>query len=255
MKINLISFLAISLILSSCVSMKHSYRDLDVNPKGISVSTDYIADLDINFNKAIKGQTTRNHRSELQAKQEAYYNAIVENNIHVLVDPIYSVSSYKRLFKTVSTASVIGFGAIYENPRPAGSDQEATGGSGATVNDRLAQLERFSKINGVQKGLTEASYAVDTRNGCCDNQISGNNSGFGQTHLIHASENSKSLVDEFTRFLMITDEAASVVALQSSSIGFGTRSLSTGPSNGASSQDGLLKRTIGRLPIIRRFFR
>ena len=192
-------FLVTATFLTSCVSMKHTYRTQDVQPSGIMVADNYVADLDINFKKSISGETSRQHKSESQAKQEAYFNAISSNNVHVLVDPIYSVSSTKRLFGSTSTAKVFGFGALYENPRIAGAGAE--GSSSATVADRLGQLERFAKIEGVQGGLTEASYAVDTRPGCCDGNKG--ESSFGSTHLLHASENATSLVDEFEKFLAL----------------------------------------------------
>lgn len=193
-------FLVTATFLTSCVSMKHTYRTQDVQPSGIMVADNYVADLDINFKKSISGETSRQHKTETQAKQEAYFNAISANNVHVLVDPIYSVSSTKRLFGSTSTAKVFGFGALYENPRIAGAGAE--GSSSATVSDRLGQLERFAKIEGVQGGLTEASYAIDTR-GCCDGNTDG--SSFGSTHLLHASENATSLVDEFEKFLELTE--------------------------------------------------
>jgi len=193
-------FLVTATFLTSCVSMKHTYRTQDVQPSGIMIADNYVADLDINFKKSISGETSRQHKTETQAKQEAYFNAISANNVHVLVDPIYSVSSTKRLFGSTSTAKVFGFGALYENPRIAGAGAE--GSSSATVSDRLGQLERFAKIEGVQGGLTEASYAIDTR-GCCDGNTDG--SSFGSTHLLHASENATSLVDEFEKFLELTE--------------------------------------------------
>ncbi len=195
-----IIFLVTATFLTSCVSMKHTYRTQDVQPSGIMIADNYVADLDINFKKSISGETSRQHKTETQAKQEAYFNAISANNVHVLVDPIYSVSSTKRLFGSTSTAKVFGFGALYENPRIAGAGAE--GSSSATVSDRLGQLERFAKIEGVQGGLTEASYAIDTR-GCCDGNTDG--SSFGSTHLLHASENATSLVDEFEKFLELTE--------------------------------------------------
>ena len=201
MKNHSLIFLLASIFLTSCVSMKHTYRSQDVQPSGIMVADNYVADLDINFKKTISGETSRQHKSESQAKQEAYFNAISSNNVHVLVDPIYSVSSTKRLFGSTSTAKVYGFGALYENPRIAGAGA-AEGTSSATVSDRLAQLERFAKIEGVQGGLTKASYAIDTR-GCCDGNTDGDS--FGSTHLLHASENATSLVDEFEKFLCLTE--------------------------------------------------
>ena len=240
MKNHSLIFLLASIFLTSCVSMKHTYRSQDVQPSGIMVADNYVADLDINFKKTISGETSRQHKSESQAKQEAYFNAISSNNVHVLVDPIYSVSSTKRLFGSTSTAKVYGFGALYENPRIAGAGAEGT--SSATVSDRLAQLERFAKIEGVQGGLTKASYAIDTR-GCCDGNTDG--SSFGSTHLLHASENATSLVDEFEKFLCLTEGGSG-----------NTMDLNVGMNSAnPEKKRGLISNILGRLPIVGRIFR
>jgi len=219
--------------------MKHTYRTQDVQPSGIMVADNYVADLDINFKKSISGETSRQHKSETQAKQEAYFNAISDNNVHVLVDPIYSVSSTKRLFGSTSTAKVFGFGALYENPRIAGAGAE--GSSSATVADRLGQLERFAKIEGVQGGLTEASYAVDTRPGCCDGNTDG--SSFGSTHLLHASENATSLVNEFEKFLALECKTCPSTL----NVGMDVQN--------SENKRGFISNTLGRLPIIGVVFR
>ena len=242
MKLNSLIFFVSAAFLTSCVSMKHTYRTQDVQPSGIMVADNYVADLDINFKKSISGETSRQHKSETQAKQEAYFNAISDNNVHVLVDPIYSVSSTKRLFGSTSTAKVFGFGALYENPRIAGAGAVAEG-SGGSVADRLGQLERFAKIEGVQGGLTEASYAVDTRPGCCDGNKG--ESSFGSTHLLHASENATSLVDEFEKFLALTEGGSG-----------SSTNLNVGMNNqNSENKRGFISNTLGRLPIIGKIFR
>jgi len=247
MKFNPLIFLVSAAFLTSCVSMKHTYRTQDVQPSGIMVADNYVADLDINFKKSISGETSRQHKSESQAKQEAYFNAISDNNVHVLVDPIYSVSSTKRLFGSTSTAKVFGFGALYENPRIAGAGAEGT--SSATVSDRLGQLERFAKIDGVQGGLTDASYAIDTRP-CCDGNTDGTDgSSFGSTHLLHASENATSLVDEFEKFLNLTEDGSG----SSVELNVGMNVQNTKSEKGFLSK--LASNTLGRLPIIGKIFR
>ena len=239
MKLNSLIFFVSAAFLTSCVSMKHTYRTQDVQPSGIMVADNYVADLDINFKKSISGETSRQHKSETQAKQEAYFNAISDNNVHVLVDPIYSVSSTKRLFGSTSTAKVFGFGALYENARIAGAGAE--GSSSATVADRLGQLERFAKIEGVQGGLTEASYAVDTRPGCCDGNKG--ESSFGSTHLLHASENATSLVDEFEKFLALECKTCPSTL----NVGMDVQN--------SENKRGFISNTLGRLPIIGVVFR
>ena len=49
------------------------------------------------FSKKVKGSSTKKHTAEKSAKEEAYFNAIIDNNVDVLIDPIYSVTSTKKI--------------------------------------------------------------------------------------------------------------------------------------------------------------
>jgi len=201
MKINLLFVAVVSIAaLSSCSSSSytHSYRMIEEglhNKTKVKIADNYEADLNINFDAEIKGSTSKTHKNEKLAKQEAYYNAITNNGVHVLINPIYKVTQIGEDFD----CEVVGFGAKYANPRI--TDSEVANANEGVVKDdmdkRLAQLERFSKIEGVQAGLRQSSYIVDTREGCCGDEKVGK---YGDTNLLHATDNSSSLVDEYIKF-------------------------------------------------------
>lgn len=188
--------------LSSCSvsTYSHSYRMIEEglhDKTSVKIADNYEADLDIDFTREIKGVTSKSHKNDKLAKQEAYYNALTSNGVHVIVNPIYKVSQVGEDFD----CEVVGFGAKYKNPRASNSSSDVnTQTSTSDIDDRLAQLERFSKIQGVQAGLRKSSYLVDSRDGCCDDKKSGE-SDYGDTHLLHAIDNTSSLVDEFLKFI------------------------------------------------------
>ena len=191
-------------ILSSCSIKKstHSYRMIEEDLHGktsVKLANSYEADLDIDFTKEIKGATSESHKSEKLARSEAYYNAITKNGVHVLINPIYKVSQVGEYFD----CNVVGFGAKYSNPRASGKEDNE-GGEGSELDLKIAQLERFSKIEGVQDGLKKSSYTIDTREGCCGEAKAGSME-YGQTNLLHAVDNKSSLVDEFIKFVGMTE--------------------------------------------------
>lgn len=186
--------------LSSCStsSYTHSYRMIEEGlhkKTSVKIADNYEADLDINFNAEIKGSTSKTHKNDKLAKQEAYYNAVTNNGVHVLINPIYKVTQVGENFD----CEVVGFGAKYSNPRVSGSDnsKDQNANTDDEMEKRLSQLERFSKIEGVQAGLRKSTYIVDTREGCCGDEKVGK---FGETNLLHATDNKSSLVDEYIKF-------------------------------------------------------
>jgi hypothetical protein len=161
------------------------------------------------------------------AKNEAYYNAITRNNVHVLVDPIYSVTQGgdKKW-----TAIVSGFGARYTNVRP--SSNPVDNSDDGCVVDHIENLERLSKIDGIQEGLINSSYVVDSRDGCCDGKSEGK---FGESHLIHASETKGSLVDEYLKIVLLCDNSVSLNVGSKSTPGISDSGMNNEPVNGKSS--------------------
>ncbi len=104
---------------SSCASSKHSHRISQIADKSVAIADKIGVELRIDEKNVIQASSTRSHKSASDAKDEAYFNAITNNDIHVLVDPIYkTVTSPKILiFGGKSRSTVTGFAGYYENPR------------------------------------------------------------------------------------------------------------------------------------------
>ena len=71
--------------MASCSSYTHTYRVTDVANKDLRVADKYVVDVTHDFTKVVTA-TSGKHSSEKSAREEAYYKAIVDNKIHVLVN-------------------------------------------------------------------------------------------------------------------------------------------------------------------------
>jgi hypothetical protein len=107
---------ASALLLNSCSTYKHSSRISNITEENIVVTNKIAVDLKIDLGKTCKGRSGF-HKTVKDAKDEAYYDAIQSNSIHVLVDPIYSVQTTRSIFGKRSNAQVVGFAAYYKNSR------------------------------------------------------------------------------------------------------------------------------------------
>lgn len=117
--------------ISSCASFKHSARLSQIPNAGLKVTNKVAVDVEVNLEKIIKARSNK-HKSINDAKEEAYYKAIVDNNIHIVVDPIYSVRTdgkFLYFFGGKSTAEIVGYAGMYSNPR---SLKEITDSEAAT---------------------------------------------------------------------------------------------------------------------------
>lgn len=119
----LLFFFAAVVFLSSCKLFSppkvyhydYHVRNAEIDETSITRS-EVVCDLNIDFTKRVMG-ASREHTGDdraMRAKEEAYFNALVNNNIDVLVSPIYQVE------QTDKTASAIayGFAGMYVNARP-----------------------------------------------------------------------------------------------------------------------------------------
>jgi hypothetical protein len=145
MKKIIIPTLALFALVSSCKVHSHSSRVVDVTNNDIQ-SLNYTATISPNFSKRVQGTSNKRHKTESKAKKEAYYNAIVDNSIHVLIDPIYSVSTTKKflfIFGGTSDATVYGYAGMYKDVKPT-VDVEA-----ANYQQALKDMKRIGKIKGI----------------------------------------------------------------------------------------------------------
>ncbi len=98
-----------------------TYRYVDIQQVDI-VAESFVAEID--FGPAIRvvsAKSNKKHKKVSLAKDEAYFNAIVDNEIDVLIDPIYSIKKKRRilfLFGGNAEATVVGFAGYYKNVLP-----------------------------------------------------------------------------------------------------------------------------------------
>lgn len=178
-----IKLLALGAILvmtaTSCDTYKHSYRLTDVPTSNIAV-TNQVVDVKADFNNKVKASSDRINTSIADAKNNAYFNAIIENDIDVLVDPIYSVRVRRGLFKTTAKATVHGFAGEYINPRSTAAAKEET------FKTTLEAFEDFLDL----KEVVNEEKTTTIINSCC-----GEGGKSGSTS--HTIDSSPALIDQF----------------------------------------------------------
>jgi len=111
---NILKFILVVFILTtvSCSTTRNTYRSAGIEKTNI-ITNDVVVDIKVDF-KTIINVTSEKRKTIKQAKDEAYYKAITTNNIDVVVDPIFAVTSYGR---RKHKAKLTGFGGKYTNPR------------------------------------------------------------------------------------------------------------------------------------------
>jgi hypothetical protein len=109
--------IALLFIMASCSTTQYSYRQSNI-PKKDLISGEVVVDTKLDLTKKVEA-TSSTRNSVEEAKEEAYYKAITQNNIDVVIDPIFEIRTAGRflVFGGKSTAKISGFGATYTNPR------------------------------------------------------------------------------------------------------------------------------------------
>ncbi|MEN9332858.1 MAG: hypothetical protein RLY35_38 [Bacteroidota bacterium] len=117
MKKSILFFVLASIMFGACGTFQFTSRRVEVGNSNIQ-TVPMVADLRIDFSKKVTSYSSW-MKTTSEAKGDAYLKAITENNIDVLVDPIYKVESKPRFlfFFRRSQATVYGFAGMYENPR------------------------------------------------------------------------------------------------------------------------------------------
>lgn len=203
----------IAFSLSSCVSYNHSYRvteDTKKEKRDFEVKDNYLVDLKIDFKTRIKAESAHNHKGVNQAskaKEDAYFQAIVENRIDVLVDPIYKVKTVKGIFGSKSTAEVHGYKAMYGKITEVeeGSNEENSESDELTNEDKLFEmrfdnLKKLAELNDIVHE-EKSVYAINSKGAtCCDGKTS-SNSNFGDLHLLETTKNKTPLINQYMKLI------------------------------------------------------
>ena len=183
---------ASALMLNSCSTYNHSWRVSNIADENIAITNKIAVDLNIDLAKICKGRSGY-HQKVQDAKDEAYYDAILSNEIHVLVDPIYSVETTKSIFGKRSQAQVVGFAAYYKNPRSLKLITDAAAAEKIEKDNQKSQnaIRNFKTLASIGNltGLKEIeNYRLDDNCKPC---------------TIFKTENKTNSADEFFHFLSI----------------------------------------------------
>ncbi|MBI19023.1 MAG: hypothetical protein CMB73_00415 [Euryarchaeota archaeon] len=231
--------LLLTSIMSSCTFYKYTNQDscepdrvnTISNNVSLTAKKDFAVDVRIDLDKIVTG-VSQNHADENDARNEAYYNCIVENDIDLVIDPLFKKITneapgiFRMFYKNQYRYEIRGYAGYYENPRDAGDetlqnlkdqlaieqtqleiDKIAYEKEDALFRVRGKNLNTLAKISPSAKE-TKSSYMIETVEGCCGENknnvvVNGNSSGngFGNVHLLHTAENQSSLVDEYLRLV------------------------------------------------------
>lgn len=121
--ISKIALISVVIILS-CASCKstsfytYTSRSEKINSVQLQATTTLV-DIDVDFQHRVIAESGW-CLNEKNAKDEALYNATIQNKIDIIVDPIFK-TEYNSRTKQVKV-SVVGFAGKYVNPRPAIQD-------------------------------------------------------------------------------------------------------------------------------------
>ncbi len=178
---------AVAASLSSCARYYHSYRNVEVNPAGpVSAKMQVDVAVSPDFSKRLRAQSTKNHwRNKEESMKEAYFNAIVENQIDVLISPIYSVTERGGFFD----ATVHGYAGYYKTV----DKSDAVTDFDKTVED----LKKLSKVDGVLSSEEQKVYKINSTCGDCKSSEA--------LSLLTVTTNKSSLVDVYEKVLNINN--------------------------------------------------
>ena len=279
--------------ISSCTTYKHTKSDIDdanrlnkiENKVNLSATNDFAVDVRVELGQIVTASSER-HMTDGAARDEAYYNCLVNNNVDVIVDPLYKRIKLPFYMVRAFKYEVRGYAGFYENLRDSRerelndaknelafkkvklevdkldleSDKLSFEREDALFKVRGKNLNALAKIDPAAREI-KSSYVIETEEGCCpDNKnnvvVNGNSSGsgFGNVHLLHTAENQSSLVDEYLKLICHDCDDESTVSLTTVS-SKSTKILSVGNSSSAvsSEEKGLIQKIFCKTPILKNF--
>jgi hypothetical protein len=142
------------------ISGEHTFRCIDIKNVEI-VAENFVAEIDFGpIIKVVSGKSIKKHKSARLAKDEAYFNAIVDNEIDVLIDPIYAVrkkGKFLFVFGGYAEATVVGFAGYYKNVLP---ESQA---NSIIIDNYLNDFINFSVANHVTPKMVETETIIEDK--------------------------------------------------------------------------------------------
>ena len=274
-------------LVSSCTSYRFTKQNFPsensrtngiANNVNLQANQSFSVDVKVDLGKIVTANS-ETHENEEDAKNEAYYNCIINNDIDIVVDPIWKETvieapgPFRFIYKNQYQYEIRGYAGYYRNIQDAGDTKIQDAQDELALKKIQLELDKldFEKedalfkvrgknLNAMSKMSPEAresksSYMIETEKGCCPNNnnnvnVNSNSSGngFGNVHLLHTADNKTSLVDEYLK--LVCDDCDEDVSKTNDSKKK-TKVLSMGPGSGStsSSQESIFC----KIPILKRF--
>ena len=187
--------------------------------------------------KQHKEFNAQRYLSQIQKRQdaldEAYYNCLTQNDIDIVIHPIYKLTKIKFpifTFLNKYRFEIYGYSGYFKNPISK-TEWENSNELAAAAHELKIENAKLAKTKVQMKGEDEvfsvrgknlstlsridpsareskSSYMIETVEGCCGENknnvvVNGNSSGngFGNVHLLHTTDNHSSLVDEYNKLI------------------------------------------------------
>lgn len=121
-KILLCNIFAVALILSSCSTYQYTSRQTNIDRMNVTMAPTIV---DVRPDYAKRIEVISNWcKTEKEAMDECRYNAIINNQIDIVVDPIFKVERRKAQGPKKYKATLTGFAGYYVNSRTLFEDIE-----------------------------------------------------------------------------------------------------------------------------------
>lgn len=180
MRISYLFFGMAMLFVTSCSSYKHSNRVSVIPENAVGQADKILVDVQVDLGKQVKARSQK-HASAKDAKDEAYFRAIVDNNCHVVVDPIYSVKTTRTLFGSKSMAEIVGFAGYYKNPRTENEVEQVAYDKALENTKKMMDLGiDTSDVKAYTELKGESDSSVDDAGGSGDSGDSGDSGLMGK---------------------------------------------------------------------------
>ncbi len=137
------TFLILTLTLYSCSVTSYTNRNISIDKNDL-ITNNIVVDVKVEPTKIVTATSGVRESIEL-AKNEAYYKAITEKNIDIVVDPIFEISTIGTRY----TAKVTGFAGYYTNPRSktdAVKELKAVKAENINAFDKMYNLEPIAPV-------------------------------------------------------------------------------------------------------------
>lgn len=109
---------SLSILLFSCSKSFVSHRSVNIQRKDLIPNT-IVADVSVDLQKKISAESSKKNNIAL-AMDDAYYNALINNKVDILVDPVYSITTTPKIlfFGGKAIATVTGYPGKFTSTKP-----------------------------------------------------------------------------------------------------------------------------------------